>query len=74
MFKGIFQVCKSITIEIVETTAKFIEIIEYEIEYISEIRKLTKIKHELKKKMMHASSYTEWKAYAGQFDSLKGII
>jgi predicted acylesterase/phospholipase RssA len=62
-----------VIIEVVETSSKVLDIIEYECESYQESKRLEKTKSELKKKMQHATSYSEWKIYAEQFDNLKDV-
>lgn len=68
----VFRFLNVLAAETYITSCQLVEIIHYEYQSTKKFFKSRRIKNELKKKMNHANSYAEWKAYAMEYDKETG--
>lgn len=69
----IYNGCQLIIHEVQVTSSKLIDIIDYEYEKFKQHSQNKRVKKDLKGKMNHTNTYTEWQEYALTYDNLKGI-
>lgn len=74
MFNFITHTCQLVVNEIYTTSSKFGDIVVYEYCSFRDYMRNRKRKRQLKRKMKHSTTYSEWQEHALQYDDLKGHI
>lgn len=58
--------------EVQTTTVKLVDVVAYEYKTFRESKRNNKIKRDLRRKMKHSNTYSEWQEHALEYDELKG--
>ena len=72
MLSFISYTCQLVVTEFQVTTSKLGDIVSYEYKSMKDYLRNRKKKRELKRRMKHATSYSEWEEHALQYDDMTG--
>lgn len=72
MLSIVYKSFQIVVTEVKVTSSKLHDIMEYEYEKIKEHLKNARVKSELKSKMKHSNTYSEWQENALKYDDMKG--
>ena len=72
MLSKLYKGFNVIVLEVKVTSSKLVDIVEYEYEKFRESLRENHIKEDLKSKMKHTITYSEWQECALKYDEMKG--